>query len=53
MINRQLKKRFCDVNDLLMTQVINLSGDDLEDLDQALSDFSEMADFLPWLEQKN
>lgn len=53
MISRQIKKRFGDVNDSLMTQLRNLSADDLEDLGEALFDFSEVADLVAWLEQKN
>ncbi|MBE9200889.1 DUF4351 domain-containing protein [Nodularia sp. LEGE 04288] len=53
MINRQIKKRFGDVNDSLMTQVRNLSADDLEDLGEALFDFSEVADLVAWLEQQH
>ncbi|HYW21722.1 MAG TPA: DUF4351 domain-containing protein [Nodularia sp. (in: cyanobacteria)] len=53
MISRLLKRRFGDVNDSLMTQVRNLCADDLEDLGEALFDFSELADLVAWLEQKN
>ncbi|TVP60200.1 MAG: DUF4351 domain-containing protein [Nodularia sp. (in: Bacteria)] len=53
MISRLLKRRFGDVNDSLMTQVRNLSADDLEDLGEALFDFSEVADLVAWLEQQN
>jgi hypothetical protein len=53
MITRLLKRRFGDVNDSLMTQVRELSADDLEDLGEALFDFSEIADLVAWLEQKN
>jgi predicted transposase YdaD len=53
MISRQIKKRFGDVNDSLMTQVRNLSADNLEDLGEALFDFSEVADLVAWLEQQH
>ena len=53
MISRQIKKRFGDVNDSLMTQVRNLSTDDLEDLGEALFYFSEVADLVACLEQQN
>ncbi|WP_414548415.1 DUF4351 domain-containing protein [Anabaena sp. CCY 0017] len=53
MISRQIKKRFGDVNDSLMTQVRELSADDLEDLGEALFDFSEVADLVACLEQQH
>ncbi|YAF96679.1 MAG: DUF4351 domain-containing protein [Nodularia sp. CChRGM 3473] len=52
MINRLLKRRFGNIKDSLMTQVRNLSPDDLEDLGEALLDFFEIADLVVWLEQK-
>ena len=52
MINRQIKKRFGDLNDSLMTKIRNLSADNLEDLGEALFDFSEVADLVTWLNQK-
>jgi predicted transposase YdaD len=52
MINRLLKRRFGDVNDPLMTKIRNLSADDLEDLGEALFDFSDVADLVTWLNQK-
>jgi hypothetical protein len=51
-ICRQLKKRFGDIYDSLMTKVRNLSADDLEDLGEALFDFYEVADLVTWLNQK-
>jgi len=52
MINRLLKRRFGDVNDLLMTKIRNLSADGLEDLGEALFDFSDIADLVTWLNHK-
>lgn len=52
MISRQIKKRFGDVNDSLITQIRDLSADDLEDLGEALFDFSEIGDLITWLNQK-
>ena len=51
-ICRQLKKRFGDIYDSLMTKVRNLSAGDLEDLGEALFDFSDVADLVTWLNQK-
>jgi hypothetical protein len=52
MIIRLLKPLFGDVNDSLMTHVRELSADDLEDLGEALFNFSEISDLVAWLKQK-
>ncbi|WP_414566436.1 MULTISPECIES: Rpn family recombination-promoting nuclease/putative transposase [unclassified Anabaena] len=52
-VNRQIKKRFGEVNDSLMTQIRDLSADELEDLGEALFDFSEIADLAAWLEKNS
>ncbi|WP_414543508.1 DUF4351 domain-containing protein [Nostoc sp. CCY0012] len=52
-VNRQIKKRFGEVNDSLMTQIRDLSADELEDLGEALFDFSEIANLAAWLERNS
>ncbi len=52
MINRYVKKCFGNVNDSLTDRIENLFADDLEDLGEALLDFSEVADLVIWLEQR-
>lgn len=52
LISRQLKRRFGDIDGSLVEQVRNLSAEQLEDLGEALLDFSEVADLVAWLEQQ-
>ncbi|WP_442944461.1 DUF4351 domain-containing protein [Nostoc sp.] len=52
MIIRQLKRRFGDIDGSLVEQVQNLSVEQLEELGEALLDFSEVADLVAWLEQQ-
>ncbi|MBD2521239.1 DUF4351 domain-containing protein [Nostoc sp. FACHB-133] len=51
LISRLLKRRFGDINGSLVEQVSNLSAEQLEELGEALLDFSEIADLVAWLEQ--
>ncbi|WP_375510107.1 DUF4351 domain-containing protein [uncultured Nostoc sp.] len=51
LISRQLKRRFGDIDGSLLEQVRNLSAEQLENLGEALLDFSEVADLVTWLEQ--
>ncbi|MEH2259228.1 MAG: DUF4351 domain-containing protein [Nostoc sp.] len=52
LIIRQLKRRFGDIDGSLVEQVQNLSVEQLEELGEALLDFSEVADLVAWLEQQ-
>lgn len=52
LISRQFKRRFGDIDASLVEQVRNLSAEQLEDLGEALLDFSEVADLIAWLEQQ-
>ncbi|WP_392478146.1 Rpn family recombination-promoting nuclease/putative transposase [Nostoc sp. C110] len=52
LISRLLKRRFGDIDGSLVEQVRNLSAEQLEDLGEALLDFSEVADLVAWLEQQ-
>ncbi|RCJ38043.1 hypothetical protein A6769_09815 [Nostoc punctiforme NIES-2108] len=49
-INRQLKRRFGDIDASLVEQVRNLSAEQLEELGEDLLDFYEVADLVAWLE---
>ncbi|MEH1852745.1 MAG: DUF4351 domain-containing protein [Nostoc sp.] len=49
-ISRMLKRRFVDIDGLLIEQVKNLSAEQLEELGEDLLDFSEVADLVAWLE---
>ena len=51
LISRLLKRRFGDLDGSLVEQVRNLSAEQLENLGEALLDFSEVADLGVWLEQ--
>nr|WP_317615906.1 DUF4351 domain-containing protein [Nostoc sp. 'Peltigera membranacea cyanobiont' 213] len=51
LISRQLRRRFGDIDASLVEQVRNLSAEQLEELGEALLDFSEVADLIAWLEQ--
>ncbi|MBE9206855.1 DUF4351 domain-containing protein [Nostoc sp. LEGE 06077] len=53
LISRQLKKHFGEINTPLLEQVSNLSAEKLEELGEALLDFSEVADLEVWLNQQN
>ncbi|MDZ8053062.1 MAG: Rpn family recombination-promoting nuclease/putative transposase [Aulosira sp. ZfuVER01] len=53
LISRMLKRRFGDIDASLFEQVRNLSAEHLEDLGEALFDFSEFADLVAWLEEHN
>lgn len=52
LISRLLKRRFGDIDGSLVEQVRNLSAEQLENLGEALLDFSEVADLVAWLEQQ-
>ncbi|MEH1949547.1 MAG: DUF4351 domain-containing protein [Nostoc sp.] len=52
LISRMLKRRFGDIDASLFEQVRNLSAEQLENLGEALLDFSEVADLVAWLEQQ-
>ncbi|MEH2265975.1 DUF4351 domain-containing protein [Nostoc sp.] len=52
LISRQLRRRFGDLDGSLVEQVRNLSAEQLENLGEALLDFSEVADLIAWLEQQ-
>ncbi|AFZ22609.1 hypothetical protein Cylst_0235 [Cylindrospermum stagnale PCC 7417] len=52
LISRQLKRRFGDIDASSLEQVRNLSVEELEELGEALFDFSEVADLVAWLEQQ-
>ncbi|MEH2062208.1 MAG: DUF4351 domain-containing protein [Nostoc sp.] len=52
LISRQLKRRFGDIDGSLVEQVRNLYAEQLENLGEALLDFSEVADLIAWLEQQ-
>lgn len=51
LILRQLNRKLSTIPDELMTQVDNLPLEQLEDLAEALLDFSSTADLAQWLEQ--
>ena len=51
-ISRMLKRRFGDIDGSLVDHVRNLSAEQLEELGEALLDFSEVADLVAWLEQQ-
>ncbi|OCQ89034.1 hypothetical protein BCD64_04660 [Nostoc sp. MBR 210] len=53
LISRQLKRRFGDINTPLLERVRNLSAEQLEELGEALLDFSEVTDLEVWLNQQN
>ncbi|MBD2593798.1 DUF4351 domain-containing protein [Nostoc spongiaeforme FACHB-130] len=53
LISRLLKRRFGEINTPLLEQVRNLSAEQLEELGEALLDFSEVADLEVWLNQQN
>jgi predicted transposase YdaD len=52
-ILRQINRRFGEIDTPLIEQVRNLSTDELEDLGEALFDFSEVGDLEVWLNQRN
>ncbi|MEH2199145.1 MAG: DUF4351 domain-containing protein [Nostoc sp.] len=52
LISRQLRRRFGDIDASLVEQVRNLSAEQLENLGEALLDFSEVANLIAWLEQQ-
>jgi predicted transposase YdaD len=52
LISRQLKRRFGDIDESLVEQIRNLSAEQLENLGEALLDFSEIADLAVWVEQQ-
>jgi predicted transposase YdaD len=52
LISRQLKRRFGDIDESLVEQIRNLSAEQLENLGEALLDFSEITDLVAWLEQQ-
>ncbi|MCC5663119.1 DUF4351 domain-containing protein [Nostoc sp. CHAB 5784] len=52
LIIRLLRRRFGDIDESLVEQVRNLSAEHLEELGDALLDFSKIADLVAWLEQQ-
>ncbi|QLE44259.1 DUF4351 domain-containing protein [Nostoc sp. C052] len=52
LISRQLKRRFGDIDVSLVEQIRNLSAEQLENLGEALLDFSEVTDLVAWLGQQ-
>lgn len=52
LISRQLRRRFSDIDALLVEQVRILSAEQLENLGEELLDFSKVADLVAWLEQQ-
>ncbi|WP_335337843.1 DUF4351 domain-containing protein [Nostoc piscinale] len=52
MILRQLNRRLGEVNPQLQAQIQNLSTAELEELGEALLDFSSMADLAAWFESR-
>ena len=52
LISRLFKRRFGDIDESLVEQVRNLSAEQLENLGEALLDFSEVADLVTWLKQQ-
>jgi predicted transposase YdaD len=52
LISRLLKRRVGDIDESLVEQIRNLSAEQLENLGEALLDFSEITDLVAWLEQQ-
>ena len=52
LISRLFKRRFGDIDASLVEQVRSLSAEQLENLGEALLDFSEVADLVTWLKQQ-
>ncbi len=52
LISRQLNRRFSELDSSLIERVRKLSAEQLEDLGEALLDFSEVTDLLVWLDQE-
>lgn len=52
LISRMLRRRFGDFDASLVEQVRNLSAEELENLGEALLDFSQVADLVAWLDQQ-
>ncbi|BAZ53011.1 hypothetical protein NIES4103_56760 [Nostoc sp. NIES-4103] len=52
MISCMLRRRFGDIDASLVEQVRNLSAEQLENLAEALLDFSQVADLVAWLKQQ-
>lgn len=53
LIIRQLSRRLGDVNEQLQQQIQALSLTKLEDLAEALLDFSQFSDLITWLQQNS
>ncbi|MBD2500833.1 DUF4351 domain-containing protein [Anabaena azotica] len=53
LISRMLRRRFGDIDTALFERVGNLSADQLEDLGEALFDFTEVRDLEAWLNQQS
>ncbi|RUR80865.1 DUF4351 domain-containing protein [Chlorogloeopsis fritschii PCC 9212] len=51
LVSRLLNRRFGELDSSLIEQVRDLSAEQLEDLGEALLDFSEVADLVAYLEQ--
>jgi Domain of unknown function (DUF4351) len=52
LISRLLNRRFSELDSSLIERVRKLSAEQLEDLGEALLDFSEVTDLLVWLDQQ-
>ncbi|MDJ0795684.1 MAG: DUF4351 domain-containing protein [Calothrix sp. MO_167.B12] len=52
-ISRQLNRCFPDINSYLIERIRKLSADKLEDLGEALFDFSEVTDLITWLNNQD
>jgi predicted transposase YdaD len=52
LISRLLNRRFSELDSSLIERVRKLSAEQLEDLGEALLDFSEVTDLLVWLDQE-
>ncbi|MEA5566333.1 DUF4351 domain-containing protein [Anabaena sp. UHCC 0399] len=52
-IFRQINRCFREIGKPLIERVRNLSADQLEDLGEALFDFSEVGDLEVWLNHRN
>lgn len=52
LISRQLNRRFGEIDSQLIERVRRLSAEQLENLGEALLDFSEVADLVTWLDQQ-
>jgi predicted transposase YdaD len=52
LVNRLLRRKFGDIDQLLFERVQNLSAEQLEELGEELLDFSEVTDLVVWLDKQ-